>query len=87
MLESHWFSKAYSIQHDVEGIRWASISPSWDTHHVSHRVRWKNIFVDVEVVDAPLEYNLLLGHSWFYDMMAVASSVFRFFISPIRYIS
>jgi hypothetical protein len=37
----------------------------------------KTITVDVEVVDAPLDYNLLLGRSWFYAMTAIASSVFR----------
>jgi hypothetical protein len=37
----------------------------------------KTVTVDVEVVDAPLDYNLLLGRSWFYAMTAVASSVFR----------
>jgi hypothetical protein len=29
------------------------------------------------VVDAPLNYNLLLGRSWFYAMIAIASSVFQ----------
>jgi hypothetical protein len=37
----------------------------------------KTVTVDVEVVDAPLDYNLLLGRSWFYAMTAIASSVFR----------
>jgi hypothetical protein len=37
----------------------------------------KTVTVDVEVVDAPLDYNLLLGRSWFYAMTVVASSVFR----------
>jgi hypothetical protein len=37
----------------------------------------KTVTVDIEVVDAPLDYNLLLGRSWFYAMTAVASSVFR----------
>jgi hypothetical protein len=37
----------------------------------------KNVIVDVEVVDAPLDYNLLLGRSWFYAMTFIASSVFR----------
>jgi hypothetical protein len=37
----------------------------------------KTVTVDVEVVDAPLNYNLLLGRSWFYAMTIVASSVFR----------
>jgi hypothetical protein len=33
----------------------------------------KTITVDVEVVNAPLDYNLLLGRSWFYSMTAIAS--------------
>ena len=33
--------------------------------------------IDVEVVDAPLEYNLLLGRNWMYSMQVVASSLFR----------
>ena len=37
----------------------------------------KTIFIQVEVVDAPLDYNLLLGRNWFYAMTAVASTVFR----------
>jgi hypothetical protein len=37
----------------------------------------KTVTVDVEVVDAPLDYNLLLGRSWFYAMTAIASSIFR----------
>jgi len=37
----------------------------------------KTISIDVEVVDDPLDYNLLLGRSWFYSMIVVASSVFR----------
>jgi hypothetical protein len=37
----------------------------------------KTDIVDVEVVDAPLDYNLLLGRSWFYAMTVISSSVFR----------
>jgi hypothetical protein len=37
----------------------------------------KTVIVNVEVVDDPLDYNLLLGRSWFYSMTVVASSVFR----------
>jgi hypothetical protein len=37
----------------------------------------KAVTVDVEVVDAPLDYNLLLGRSWFYAMTVAASSDFR----------
>jgi hypothetical protein len=33
--------------------------------------------VDVEVVDAPLDYNLLLGHNWTNDMTTIVSSIFH----------
>ena len=36
----------------------------------------KTISIKVEVVDAPLDYNLLLGRNWFYAMTVVASTVF-----------
>ena len=35
----------------------------------------KTIAIEVEVVDAPLDYNLLLGRNWIYAMKAVVSSV------------
>ena len=37
----------------------------------------KIVSIQVEVVDAPLDYNLLLGRNWFYAMTVVASTVFR----------
>jgi hypothetical protein len=36
----------------------------------------KTIIVEVEVVDAPLDYNLLLGRSWIYSMYVVVSTLF-----------
>jgi hypothetical protein len=36
----------------------------------------KTVCVEVEVVDAPLDYNLLLGWSWTYAMQAVVATVF-----------
>jgi hypothetical protein len=33
--------------------------------------------VEVEVVDAPLDYNLLLGCNWTYAMVTVVSSIFH----------
>ena len=41
------------------------------------RLGGKTIAIEAEVVDAPLDYNLLLGRNWMYSMQAVASSVFR----------
>jgi hypothetical protein len=37
----------------------------------------KTVEVEVEVVDAPLDYNLLLGRNWTYAMVTVVSFVFR----------
>ena len=36
----------------------------------------KTITIEVEVVDVPLDYNLLLGRNWIYNMQAAASSLF-----------
>ena len=41
------------------------------------KIGGKTISIQVEVVDAPLDYNLLIGRNWFYAMNAVASTVFR----------
>jgi len=40
-------------------------------------VRGRTAYVEVEVVDAPLDYNIFLGRRWFYTMIFVTSSVFR----------
>lgn len=37
----------------------------------------KTVSADVEVVDAPIDYNLLLGQSWTYAMEVVPSLYFR----------
>jgi hypothetical protein len=42
----------------------------------------KTVCVEVEVVDAPLDYNLLLGQSWTYAMQAVVATVFRVLLFP-----
>ena len=36
----------------------------------------KTVSIQVEVVDAPLDYNILLGIKWFYPMKAVTSIIF-----------
>jgi hypothetical protein len=38
--------------------------------------------VEVEVVDAPLVYNLLLGRNWTYAMVIIVSSIFRMLCFP-----
>jgi hypothetical protein len=36
----------------------------------------KTVYVEVEVVDVPLNYNLFLGRSWTYAMQVVVATVF-----------
>jgi len=36
----------------------------------------KTVCVEVEVVDVPLYYNILLGWSWTYAMIAIVSTIF-----------
>ena len=43
---------------------------------ISVDIGGKTVSIQVEVVDAPLDYNLLLGRNWFYAMTVVASIVF-----------
>jgi hypothetical protein len=42
----------------------------------------KTVSVEVEVVDATLDYNMLLGRTWFYAMKVVASTVFHVICFP-----
>ena len=46
---------------------------------VSCPIEWgrKIVTVDVEVVDAPIDYNFLLGCSWIHAMMAIVFSESR----------
>jgi len=42
----------------------------------------KTISIIVEVIDKPLDYNFLLGWSWFYTMQAITSLVFHLVCFP-----
>jgi hypothetical protein len=42
----------------------------------------KIVCVEVEVVDAPIDYNLLLGCSWTYSMQAVVATIFHVLLFP-----
>ena len=42
----------------------------------------KEVSIEVEVIDSPLEYNILLGRSWDYAMCAIPSFVFRLVVFP-----
>jgi hypothetical protein len=40
------------------------------------------VCIDVEVVDAPLDYNLWLGRSWTYEIHAMVATVFWVLLFP-----
>ena len=40
--------------------------------------------IEVEVVDPPLNYNLLLGQNWIYNMKAANLSLFRVICFPFE---
>jgi hypothetical protein len=42
----------------------------------------KTVEVEVEVLDAPLDYNFLLGCNWTYSMVIVVSSIFHTLCFP-----
>ena len=44
----------------------------------------KTVAIEVKVVDAPLDYNILLGRNWMYSMQAVASSLFQVVCFPLN---
>jgi len=40
------------------------------------------VLIEIEVIDAPLDYNILLGHSYIYMMKAMTSFMFHTMIFP-----
>ena len=46
------------------------------------KLAWKAMFVEVEVIDAPLDYKLLLGRSWTYAMSSIASAILQVLVFP-----
>jgi hypothetical protein len=57
-------------------------SPEGLFQNVPVELKGKTILIDIEVIDAPLDYNILFGCSYMYAMKAVASSVFRKIMFP-----
>ena len=67
MLEGHWPTCFVSITFSPHRFG-QSFGPV--------QLGGKTVCVEVEVVDAPLDYNLLLGWSWTYAMQAVVATDF-----------
>jgi hypothetical protein len=59
-----------------------SSSPEGLFQNVPIELGGKTILIDIEVIDVPLDYNILFSHSYMYAMKAVSSSVFRTMMFP-----
>jgi hypothetical protein len=57
-------------------------SPEGLFQNVPVELGGKTILIDIEVIDAQLDYNILFGRTYMYAMKAVASSVFRTIMFP-----
>ena len=51
-----------------------SFRPHEIIHSLKVQLRGKTFAIEVEVVDVPLDYNILLGRNWMYSMKAIDSS-------------
>jgi hypothetical protein len=73
-LSSPTLSESPTMLTSFDGI---SFFPHGIFHAFSVQLGGKMVEVDVEVVDVPLNYNMLLGHNWTYSMIIIILYVFR----------
>jgi hypothetical protein len=59
-----------------------SASPEGIFQNVPIELGGKTVLIDIEVIEAQLEYNILLGRTYMYAMKVVASSIFRTIMFP-----
>jgi hypothetical protein len=57
-------------------------SPEGIFQNVLVELGGKTILIEIEVIDTPLDYNILFGCSYMYVMKAVESSLFRMMLFP-----
>jgi hypothetical protein len=57
-------------------------SPKGLFQNVPIELRGKTILINIEFINAPLDYNILFGRSYMYTMKALASSVFQIMMFP-----
>ena len=50
--------------------------------HVPITLARKIVLIEIEVVNAQLDYNLVMGRSYMYSMRFIASTVFRLMMFP-----
>jgi hypothetical protein len=82
MLEGHWPAHFVSVTYSSYRFRWSFFQPHGIIPSFPVQLGGKTLCVEVEVVDASLDYNLLLGRSWTYAMQAVVAIVFQVLLFP-----
>jgi hypothetical protein len=82
MLEGHWPICFVSITYSSYHFRWSFVPITWNHPLFPVQLGRKTMCVEVEVVNASLDYNLLLGRSWTYSMQVVVTTVFKVLLFP-----
>ena len=82
MLESSRIPRASPVKHSTYCFRWKVIPSAWYPTGFEIKLARKAVSIEVEVIDAPFYYNLLLGRNWTYAMSSIASVVFRVVVFP-----
>ena len=59
-------------------------NPCYVINKLHVEIGGKTVNVDVEVVDGPLDYNILLGRPWVYVMAVIVSTYFRMIAFPYK---
>jgi hypothetical protein len=70
-------SPTFLTSFDVHSFRKNGIIPSFPV-----QLGGKTVCIEVEVVNAPLDCNLLLGRSWTYEMHVVVTTMFWLLLFP-----
>jgi len=58
------------------------IQTLWEFEFPPSGIRGKVIFIEVEVIVGPLDYNIPLGHKWVYAMATIVLTYFQMITFP-----
>ena len=68
--------------HNPSTLNHCPTQPQGVLTNVTIDLAGKTMLIDMEVVNAQLDYNIRLGHSYMYVMRAITSIVFRLMMFP-----
>ena len=78
-LGSPWLSKSSMT---LKAFDWRTYKPCGIINKFQVELGGKTVSIDVDVVDGPLDYNILLGIPWVYAMTTIVSTYFRMVSFP-----